>query len=172
MNPGFEGKLDLGPIWFLDAYSIRYFMSFLCVVCTTPFLSVLSCYFFVLLPCSFSLVHCIFFFAFCFHLCSYASSQWFGKWDRRSPLYWCGFMEEFVSWTCSLGCLYRQWICTHTAACWKLASEKPLPPPTKRWQKLWTVEQISFFQLQGCQFFPSKQGCLFRLQTTCKKEII
>ena len=28
------------------------------------------------------------------------------------------------------------------------------------------------FQLQGCQLFPSKQGCLFCLQTACKKEII
>lgn len=28
------------------------------------------------------------------------------------------------------------------------------------------------FQLQGCQLFPCKEGCLFRLQTACKKEII
>lgn len=28
------------------------------------------------------------------------------------------------------------------------------------------------FQLQGCQVFPSKEGCLFRLQTARRKVII
>lgn len=150
-------------------------MSFVWVVCNTPFSSVSSCYFLLLCFlsfCSFSLVHYIFFFTFSFYLCStYTSSQWFGR-QLEGVTHpgvdpWRSLYHRHVAWGVSTDSGYA--LAQLHAENWRARNLSLL-----QLNDIEGMESGTDFpsKLQGCQLFPSKQRCLFRLQTAWRKEII